>query len=44
MYKYSIWPGAYSFKEEVSLFLLYIRDYLDRLVKEINKAEAVIEE
>ena len=44
MYKYSIWPGAYSFKEEVSLFLLYIRDYLDGLVKEINKTEAVIEE
>lgn len=44
MYKYSIWPGAYSFKEEVSLFLLFLRDKLDELVKEINKAEAVIEE
>jgi len=44
MYKYSIWPGAYSFKEEVSLFLLYLRDKLDELVKEINKTEAVIEE
>jgi len=44
MYKYSIWPGAYSFKEEVSLFLLYLRDKLDDLVKEINKTEAVIEE
>ena len=44
MYKYSIWPGAYSFREEVSLFLLYLRDKLDELVKEINKAEAVIEE
>lgn len=44
MYKYSIWPGAYSFREEVSLFLLYLRDKLDELVKEINKTEAVIEE
>jgi len=44
MYKYSIWPGAYSFKDEVSLFLLYLKDQFNEVMKKIKKAEQVIEE
>ncbi len=44
MYRYSVWPGAYSFKNEVSLFLLYIRDQFDELIKKVNKTEEAIEE
>ena len=44
MYRYMIWPGAYSFKEECSLFLLYIKEQFDGVMKKIKKTEETIEE
>ena len=44
MYKYLIWPGVYSFKDELSLFLLYVKEQFSEVVKKIKKAEQVIEE
>lgn len=44
MYRYTVWPGAYSFKEECSLFLLYIKEQFEELMKKIKSTEKVIEE
>lgn len=44
MYKYLIWPGTYSFKEECSLFLLYLKEQFEEIMKKIKKAEKTIEE
>lgn len=42
MYSYSIWPGAYSFKEEIGLFLEFFKDKLRFLIEEIDKKEKTI--
>ncbi len=39
MYKYCIWPGTYSFKQEIGLFLKYIREQIDELMKKIDEAD-----
>lgn len=39
MYGYTIWPGAYSFKEELSLFLEYFKEQVDEVMKKIEEAE-----
>lgn len=39
MYGYMIWPGAYSFKEEVGLFMEYLKEQIDDLLKKIEEAE-----
>lgn len=44
MYAYSIWPGAYSFKEEIGLFMTYIKEQVDDLLKKIEETEKVVEE
>ena len=44
MYSYIIWPGVYSFKDEVSMFLLYIKEQFGDLVKKIKRAEKTIDE
>jgi hypothetical protein len=36
MYNYLIWPGAYSFKQEIGLFLEYIKKQIDELMKKIE--------
>lgn len=38
MYRYSFWPGMYSFKNEIYLFLQYIKDEIDALMKKIEPA------
>jgi len=43
MYKYSIWPGAYSFKNEIGLFLEFFKDKLKYLIKQIEETEKAIE-
>ncbi len=43
MYRYTVWPGAYSFKEECSLFLLYIKEQFEELMKKIKSTEKVID-
>ena len=44
MYRYTVWPGAYSFKEECSLFLLYIKEQFEELMKKIKSTEKAIDE
>ncbi len=44
MYRYTIWPGVYSFKEECSLFILYIKEQFEEFMKKIRKAEEAINE
>lgn len=44
MYGYMIWPGAYSFKEEVGLFMEYLREQIDDLLKKIEEAEYAAEQ
>ena len=29
MYGYVAWPGAYSFKEEISLFMAYCKEQIE---------------
>ena len=44
MYAYMIWPGAYSFKEEVGLFMEYLKEQIDDLLKKIEEAEYAAEQ
>ncbi|MCI5888507.1 MAG: hypothetical protein MRZ62_03190 [Brachyspira sp.] len=44
MYGYMIWPGAYSFKEEVGLFMEYLKEQIDDLLKKIEEAEYAAEQ
>lgn len=44
MYRYTVWPGVYSFKDEVALFILYIKEQFTGIVKKIKKTEEAIEE
>ena len=36
MYKYTFWPGAYSFKNEISLFLLSFIEEIEKVLKKIE--------
>ncbi len=40
---YTMWPGAYSFKEEIGLFLDFFKKQLKFLIEEIEKTEEAIE-
>lgn len=44
MYQYTMWPGAYSFKEEIGLFLNYFKKQLRNLIEEIERTEKAIEQ
>ena len=44
MYGYMIWAGAYSFKEEVGLFMEYLKEQIDDLLKKIEEAEYAAEQ
>ncbi|MBO6087127.1 hypothetical protein J6P92_02125 [bacterium] len=44
MYNYSVWPGAYSFKEEIGLFLEYFREQIEEVMKKIEETEDAINE
>ena len=35
MYGYIAWPGAYSFKEEISLFMSYCKEQIEEVMKEM---------
>ena len=37
MYKYAFWPGAYSLKNEISLFLLSFIDEIEKVLKVMEK-------
>lgn len=42
MYGYTLWPGAYSFKEELSLFLEYFKEQVDEVMKKIEQTEDLV--
>ena len=42
MYGYISWPGVYSFKEELGLFLKYIKYEIDEIMKKIEETEDAI--
>lgn len=44
MYGYTVWPGAYSFKEEIGLFMVFIKEQVDDLIKKIEETEKAINE
>lgn len=43
MYGYIAWPGAYSFKDEISLFMTYFKEQIDEVMKKIEETEDAIE-
>ena len=42
MYGYISWPGVYSFKEELGLFLEYVKEQIDDIMKKIEETEDAI--
>lgn len=39
MQYYSVWPGAYSFKSEIKLFLESFKEYIETVLKKIEETE-----
>lgn len=39
MYESYSWPGAYSFKEEIGLFIRWFKKFFANLAKKIDDAE-----
>ncbi len=39
MYYNSVWPGAYSFKSEIKLFIDWFRNQLEVISKKIEETE-----
>ena len=33
MYGYISWPGVYSFKQEIGMFMEYLREQIDEVMK-----------
>lgn len=44
MYRYTVWPGAYSFKNEIDLFIEYTKEQFAELFKEVQKTEEAVEQ
>ena len=42
MYGYIAWPGVYSFKEELGLFLEYCKEQIDDVMKKIEETEDLV--
>ena len=43
MYGYTVWPGAYSFKEEIGLFIAFVKQQVDDLIEKIEQTEEAID-
>ena len=39
MYYNSVWPGAYSFKSEIKLFIQWFKAQFDAILKKIEETE-----
>ena len=37
MYGYISWPGVYSFKQEIGMFMEYLREQIDEVMKVLSK-------
>ena len=44
MYGYIACPGVYTFKEEIALFMKYIKEQIEDILVKIEETEAAIEE
>ena len=42
MYGYISWPGIYSFKEEIGLFLDYLKEEIEKIMKKIEETEDLV--
>ena len=42
MYQNSFWPGAYSFKDEVKLFVLWFKEQMETILFKIYEAERTL--
>ncbi len=42
MFGYITWPGVYSFKEEIGLFLEYLKEEIDDVMKKIEETEDLV--
>ena len=42
MFGYITWPGVYSFKEEIGLFLEYLKEEIDDVMKKIEETEDIV--
>jgi len=42
MYGYAAWPGVYSFKEEIGLFLEYCKEQIEEIMKKIEETEDLV--
>jgi len=42
MYQSYAWPGAYSFKNEIKLFVTWFKGQVDGLLKKIEETESKI--
>ena len=42
MYGYISWPGVYSFKEEIGMFMEYLREQIDEEMKKIEETEDLV--
>ena len=42
MFGYITWPGLYSFNEEISLFLEYLKEEIDDVMKKIEETEDIV--
>ena len=40
MYYNSIWPGAYSFKNEIKMFIQWFKTQIDTILKKIEETES----
>lgn len=43
MYGYTVWPGAYSFREEIGLFIEFVKQQIDDLAEKIEQTEKALE-
>lgn len=39
---YSMWPGCYSFREELGLFAVWVKEQVDALVAKIYKFDQMV--
>lgn len=42
MYGYISWPGVYSFKQEIGMFMEYLREQIDEVMKKIEETEDLV--
>lgn len=43
MYRYSFWPGTYSFKNEIAMFLTAIKDQIEVILNKLEKTATYTE-